>query len=103
MASPEKSLGKKSKPKSKEKKGKRKIRHTHIEHADNGGFLVHHQYDGGEPGEDSDESTHALADNNQLLAHMQDTVGGQLPQQGAGPEAGAGAQAAAPAAPGPGM
>ena len=97
MASPEKSLSKKSsKPKSKAKKGKRKLRHIGIEPADNGGFNVSHQYDG-EPGPDGAQGspqmeTHALGGPDDLLAHIQNTTGGQLPPAGgaAGPAAGAG-------------
>lgn len=94
MASPEKSLsGKRSKPKSKAKKsGKKKLRHIHIEPADNGGFNVSHQLEG-EPDENgmpsSETQTHALGGPDDLLSHIQNTVGGQLPPAGAaGPGAG---------------
>ena len=91
--------GKKAKSKkSKSKSKKHKIRHIGIEPADNGGFNVRHQYDQGGPEDEAvPDSTHALSDPSQLLAHLQDTVGGQLPGAGA---AGPGAAGPAPAGPG---
>lgn len=83
--STEKKLGKSSKPKS--KKSKKKIRHVHIEPAtDGGGFMARHSYEPGEPddsgmSQQEPDSTHALADNNALLQHVQDHFGGSLPQQ----------------------
>ena len=108
MASPEKSLGakKKSPSKSKKKSAKHRIRHTHIEHTDDGGHFVRHQYDQGGPDEEpTPDSTHALPDSSALLGHLQDQLGGQLPApQGepgaAGAGAGAGAGAAVPPQPG---
>lgn len=102
MASPEKSLGGKSKsrPKSKAKKSsKHKIRHTHIEHGDDGSHVVRHSFDqgdqGGDPGEAIPDSVHGVSDSSGLLAHLQGQLGGQLPDPNA---AGPGAAAAPPAA-----
>ena len=93
MASPMKSLAKKPKAKSgKKSKSKKKLRSLHIEPADNGGFVARHSYDaspediqgGGSP----QDETHALGGPDELLQHVQDHFGGQMP--GGSPGAGAG-------------
>lgn len=96
-----KSLSSGKKKSSKKKSSKHKApKHMHISDADNGGFNVHHFDEdpsmGGEP-----DSTHALSDPSQLLGHVQDQYGGQMPEGGGGPAAPAG-PAAAPAGPAPG-
>ena len=105
MASPEKSLGGKSRPKSKSKskKPKHKIRHTHIEHGDDGSHVIRHSFDQGDEGEPSTpDSVHGVGDADGLLAHMQSQFGGQLPGAGAaGPAAGGGGGAAMPPQAGP--
>lgn len=86
-----KGLGKSSKSKNKSKKGgsKHKIRHMHIEPADNGGFNVRHIHE--QPGMDDTESapvpdsTHAIGGPDDLLSHVQSQFGGQMPPAGAGP------------------
>jgi hypothetical protein len=85
-----KSLSKKKKPSGKKKSGsKKKIRHMHIEPADNGGFNVRHMYDQGGPDEEpTPDSTHALSDPSQLLGHVQDNFGGEMPQAGGAAPAG---------------
>ena len=91
----ERSLGKKktSKPRSKKSK-KHRITHTHIDHADNGGHTIRHSYEqGGEGEEPVPDTTHAVGDSDQLLSHLQDQLGGNLPSANA---AGAGAAAAPP-------
>ncbi len=94
MASPEKSLRGKTKGKSKSKKSapKRKIKHTHIEHGEDGSHVIRHQFD---QGEDPDatptpDSVSGVGDASGLLAHMQGQFGGQLPSPAAaGPNAAA--------------
>ena|ERR1700728_1545032 len=103
--STEKKLGGSHKPKSKSKsKSKKRVKHMHIEKTDNGGFIARHEMEqdpDAEPGQGPDTETHALGDNNALLQHVQDTMGGQLqPQGAAGPGAGAAPQGGAPAGPG---
>jgi len=88
-----KGLGGKSKPKKKGGKKsapKHKIRHTHIEHGEDGSHVIRHSFDQGDP--DSGEppvpdSVSGVGDASGLLQHMQGQFGGQLP----GPDAGAGA------------
>jgi len=101
MASPEKSLGKGRKSSSKKKSPKKKIRHTHIEHGDDGSHVIRHSFDqgGGEGDAPTPDSIHGVGDSDGLLQHMQGQFGGQLP----GADAGAGAGPAGPAAPPQGM
>lgn len=96
MASPEKSLRGKSKSKSKKKTSKHKIRHTHIEHGEDGSHVIRHQFDQGDEGEPgTPDSVSGVSDADGLLAHMQGQFGGQLPSPAA---AGPGASGAPPAA-----
>ena len=109
MASPEKSLSGKAKggaKKSKKKAPKHKIRHTHIEHGDDGSHVIRHSFDqGGPEDEQVPDSVHGVSDSSGLLAHLQSQLGGQLPPpdaSGGASAAGAGV-AAPPAAAGAGM
>ncbi len=89
----EKSLRGKSKGKSKKSTAKKhKIRHTHIEHGDDGSHVIRHQFDQGDGEEPTTpDSVHGVSDADGLLSHMQGQFGGQLP---APPAAGPGAAAA---------
>jgi hypothetical protein len=92
MASPEKSLGKKTRTKkSKPKKSGKKIRHTHIEHGDDGSHVIRHIFDNQGQGPDdlpTPDAVHGVSDSDGLLQHMQGQFGGQIPgaeSPGAGP------------------
>lgn len=94
----EKSLRGKSKGKKSKKKAssKNRIRHTHIEHGEDGSHVIRHQFDQPDTEDEAPtpDSVHGVSDADGLLAHMQGQFGGQLPAPAA---AGAGAPAAPPA------
>lgn len=98
-----KSLSGKKKSGSKKSSGKKKIRHTHIEHGDDGSHVIRHQFDqGGSDDAPVPDAVHGVGDSDGLLAHMQDQFGGQLPPAGGATAAG-GQAAPAPAPAGGGM
>jgi len=80
------SSGKKSSKKSSKKKSHR-IKHTHIEHGEDGSHVIRHSFDqdmGPEPSEPIPDSVHGVGDSDGLLAHMQGQFGGQLPPAAGG-------------------
>jgi hypothetical protein len=99
MASRESALSKHkvSKPKSKSKKSKKRIAHTHIEHGLDGSHVIRHSFDQGPGGDEGEpptpDSIHGVSDSNGLLAHLQDQLGGQTPGEMPGGPGGAGAGA----------
>lgn len=84
------SSGKKKSVKKKSGKSSKKIRHTHIEHGDDGSHVIRHSFDQdmGPDSQPTPDAVHGVGDSDGLLAHMQDQFGGQLPPAGgAGPAA----------------
>jgi hypothetical protein len=95
-----KGLTKKKSGSKKSSKSKKRVKHTHIEHGEDGSHVVRHSFDQGGPDEEpTPDAVHGLSDNDALAQHMQDQFP-PSPEMAAG--GAASAPAGAPAGPAPG-